>query len=372
MISDGGKAKLWRLTISTEEVPGAWPEGEPLAGGKDPAKWPGVSCRCEGCNPASVWSSGFAYTMEVTRACKYWNTDPLFSWGCWSPVTTHLFGRYDWEFWWILPCLTCLYLVKWSLVCIFGTRYGFIPQTHFLTHGLYFKVFFNTALKMLTGSSLGIRNLPLLLTWCFSGWRASFSLWFSRGERVPRHGAAVPGRAGVGAAAPRRRAPMGPRGSSCCGTPGQGRRRGICTRLLPPRSSLVCKCVWVVSPPVSPCHVPQLYWWERGDTGSSHRWRCHHCRRDLPQVPSVLQSHLPLVSLSLPRWWSSPPWGHSHKACSSFLESLIFFFSSLSFSVKAEIQQKLMRPPWRNAGSLHWLVPAWSGSGSGMSSLQTQ
>lgn len=52
----------------------------------------------------------------------------------------------------------------------FGTRYGFNPPQHtFLTYGLYFKVFFNTALKMLTGSSLGTGNLPFLLTWCFSG-----------------------------------------------------------------------------------------------------------------------------------------------------------------------------------------------------------
>lgn len=54
---------------------------------------------------------------------------------------------------------------------------------------------------MLTGNSLGAGNLPFLLTWCFSGWWASFSLWFSRRERATWHVAAVPGRAGTGTVA---------------------------------------------------------------------------------------------------------------------------------------------------------------------------
>lgn len=58
------------------------------------------------------------------------------------------------------------------------------PNTFFLAHGLYFKVFFNATLKMLTGSSLGTGNLPFLLTWCFSGWWALISLRFSCGERA--------------------------------------------------------------------------------------------------------------------------------------------------------------------------------------------
>lgn len=62
------------------------------------------------------------------------------------------------------------------------------------------------------------------------------------------------------------------------------------------------------------------------------------CRSPLwfSQVPSVVQSHFPISSLSLPCSWSSPPQGNRHKACSSSPES--FIVSSLSFSVKAEIQ----------------------------------
>lgn len=56
-----------------------------------------------------------------------------------------------------------LSLYLWNKIWIYP------PNAFFLSHGLYFKVFFNATLKMLTGSSLGTGNLPFLLTWCFSG-----------------------------------------------------------------------------------------------------------------------------------------------------------------------------------------------------------
>lgn len=53
---------------------------------------------------------------------------------------------------------------------LWNGRWIYPPNAFFfLTHGLYFKVLFNTTLEMLTGSSLGTGNLPFLLTWYFCG-----------------------------------------------------------------------------------------------------------------------------------------------------------------------------------------------------------
>lgn len=57
-----------------------------------------------------------------------------------------------------------LSLFLWNEIWIYAPNAFF-----FLTHGLYFKVFFNATLEMLTGSSSGAGNLPFLLTWCFPG-----------------------------------------------------------------------------------------------------------------------------------------------------------------------------------------------------------
>lgn len=137
---------------------------------------------------------------------------------------------------------------------------------------------------------------------------------------------------------PRRWMPRCLRGSTVVGPQGRDTRMGfapVCSTLA---AVPICKLVRVISPPVSLCHLPWVCRWGQetptAPTGDTATGTCRRSPLWLSQVPSVAHSHFPTASLSLPR--SSPPWGHSHKARSSSLESLIVF--SLSFSAKAEIQ----------------------------------
>lgn len=124
------------------------------------------------------------------------------------------------------------------------------------------------------------------------------------------------------------------------GTTGQGHRHGVCPRLLHPCSSLICKRVQVVSPPASPCHVPQPCGWEWGDTHGSRRWHCHGCHWDLPQVPSVVQSGPLCRSVTLSCCFSFPTMSVKQPSMGPQPQSLLliprepgfFFFSSFLFS----------------------------------------
>lgn len=91
-----------------------------------------------------------------------------------------------------MPCMSIFSKMKLKMEPL-GQELDASPKDRLLTHGLNFKVFFNSLLKMFAGSFLGTGNLPFLLAHCFSGPPAVFP--FSgqgKGAWVQARGTDVP------------------------------------------------------------------------------------------------------------------------------------------------------------------------------------